>query len=881
MPSALENLVKILKLEREQDARNAAVVGGLSAFCTSWEPRARRQARRPKHHILIDEIVDRLSKYDELDADERISRIDYVLARIMHRQPPPQEYKDRLPIWEAKLKAQRPPKPAHSDRRDARPGGRGGRPKFIEDSAALDRDYSSGPRTSTLDIRPAPRLARPPRQARPPRTAEAEQALQQELQASTTQAKGIGEKMAEALRQIDLHSIRDLLYHFPRDYQDYTHLKCIQDLSAGETVTVLATATRSRTVVGRGKYDDLLVEFSDGSGRLSVRFFGQAFLASRLQPGKQVVLSGRVRQYQDVLQMANPEWELLAADNLHAIGIVPIYRLTKELRPRLFRRTMKALTDEWAEKMPDAIPQTVLDRGELADLGWAIQQRHFPAGSDHRHHAQRRLLFDDLLMLHLTLLGKRREWQSSRGPALEVSDEFLRGFISAAFPFELTSAQQRAIADIRRDVSPPLPMNRLIQGDVGAGKTAVALVAMAMALANGRQAALMAPTGILAEQHYRHLRATFDKIDSEQPTVIALLTSSLSASERESIYRGMADGSIDIVVGTHALIQEGAAFDDLGIAVIDEQHRFGVDQRGRLRGKGQNPHLLVMTATPIPRTLALTFYADLDLTVMDEIPPGRQTVHTELMETVARERLYGFVTAALEQGRQAFFVYPLVSESETSDAASATAAYDELRRVFFRHRVCLLHGQMPPQQKDEVMRAFAAHQYDVMVTTTVTESGVDVPNATIIVIEGANRFGLAQLHQLRGRVGRGAHQSHCFLIPQSSGDISPERIDAVKAGQLDESALSLQEQRLAAILSTSDGFELAEVDYRLRGAGELLGRLQSGQGAQGAVIPAELIQLAQREAQTLYAEDPELQLPEHQLLANRIHSLHSDSGDVS
>ena len=456
-------------------------------------------------------------------------------------------------------------------------------------------------------------------------------------------------------------------------------------------------------------------------------------------------------------------------------------------------------------------------------------------------------------------------------------------FLDAAFPYELTGDQRRSVAEIRADMTKPLPMNRLLQGDVGSGKTAVAIAALAMTLSNGMQAAIMAPTGILVEQHYRSVSETFAALDSEEKPRIALLTGALTPAQREDIYTGLATGDIDIVIGTHALIQPGLEFHNLALAIIDEQHRFGVDQRARLRGKGYNPHVLVMSATPFPRSLALTLYADLDLSIISEMPPGRLQVQTEIIEPVARERLHGFVTSQLERGRQAFFVHPLVEESETVETASATEAYERLSQVFFRHRVCLLHGRMSASEKDDIMAAFAAQEYDVMVTTTVAEVGVDVPNASVIVIDGANRFGLAQLHQFRGRVGRGAHQSYCFLLPDESADFSIERIQQAQAGAIRLDELSNAERRLAALADTNDGFELAQLDMELRGSGSLPGKYQSGINIfqQAERLSPDLIELAQREAQTLFEEDPQLELPEHQQLAALIEARWQIRGDIS
>ncbi|HVU09691.1 MAG TPA: ATP-dependent DNA helicase RecG, partial [Phototrophicaceae bacterium] len=545
-----------------------------------------------------------------------------------------------------------------------------------------------------------------------------------------------------------------------------------------------------------------------------------------------------------------------------------VYPLTDGLNARTVRKLMQKTVEYWADHLPDWMPEGTLDRTELADLGWAIKNLHFPESWDHLDHAQRRLVFDQLLLMQLTIMANRRTWQAVPSQQLQVSDETLNAFIDAVFPFPLTGAQRRVIEDIRGDLTKPVPMNRLLQGDVGSGKTAVAATALAIALMNGQQAALMAPTSILAEQHYRGISAMFERMPSELmpragKPVIALLTGSVSSSDREAIYRGLADGSIDIVIGTHAIIQEGVEFNNLAVAIIDEQHRFGVEQRGALRGKGTNPHLLVMTATPIPRTLALTLYADLDLSIIDEMPPGRIPIRTRVIEPPQRERAYNFVEEQLEAGRQAFIVYPLVEASETIDAQSAVEAFSELTSVFYHHKVGLLHGRMKPAEKDAVMDSFRNHEFDVLVTTSVAEVGVDIPNASIIVIDGANRFGLAQLHQFRGRVGRGGHASYCLLVCDS---LLPEARD-----------------RLMALEQTNDGFKLAEIDWQLRGPGDLIGTRQSGQAELKLLeqMKPELVELAQREAKTIFEDDPELTLPEHRLLKERIDQLTNARSDVS
>ncbi|QPC80551.1 ATP-dependent DNA helicase RecG [Phototrophicus methaneseepsis] len=908
MAFALETLVKILRLERDQKCKNKAVIGGLSSFSEGWKEKAISQARRPEQYILAIEVADVLRDYDTVEEeDERVRRVSYLLDRLHFRQPMPPEYESYMAEAEAAVDANKAAstkgdsqrsEARNSDRssdRDQRSrsqerqsrsetrsdrGQQGDAQPQKEHSVATresrSNDRASGQESSSyesdepavtategLDIPTLPRLARPPRKPRKNLSYEEAAARLKEMDESVTHVKGIGDGKASVLQKLGIHTIRDMLYYLPRRYDDYTQLNYISHLQPGEVATVIGAVTSKQVRVAAGGRKDFFMVVEDGSGRLNVTFFGQDFLIRSIRQGQQLVLSGKVTAYRNALQMTNPEWEALDSENLHTIGIVPVYPLTEGVKARSFRRDMKRAVDAWAERVPDYVPETTLERAELGDLSWALENIHFPAGFDHLDHARRRLVFDELLMLQLAILRNRRDWQSVPGQALEVTDDFLEGFINTVFPYELTGAQRRAVEDIRRDVTQPVPMNRLIQGDVGSGKTAVATVAMAMAVANGKQAALMAPTSILAEQHYRGIGRTLEQMPGEQKPVVALLTSSLTTSERESVYRGLADGSIDVVIGTHALIQSGVEFSDLAIAVIDEQHRFGVGQRGALRGKGTNPHMLVMTATPIPRTLALTMYADLDLSIIDEKPPGRQPIQTKVLYPVARERTYQFIEQQIEQGRQAFVVHPLVEASDKIEARSAMEAYDELRQVFYKYRVCLLHGRMQPAEKDDVMAAFANHEYDVMVTTSVAEVGVDVPNASVILIEGANRFGLAQLHQFRGRVGRGEHPSFCLLIADNE---TPE-----------------SQQRLAAMEETNDGFRLAEIDWQQRGAGDLLGTRQSGQQTlqMAEAMTPDLVALAQREARTIYEEDPYLEQEEHRLLSQEINLLHPDDADLS
>jgi ATP-dependent DNA helicase RecG len=732
------------------------------------------------------------------------------------------------------------------------------------------------------DLKPMPKLSRPPRMTRPPLSPEDAQARLAELHQPVTQLKGVGAKVAESLEPLGIRTILNMMHYLPKRFDDYTRMLTINRLVEGETVAVLGTVKFTQVRVGQNGRRDFHCVLEDNTGKLNVTFFAMHFLASKIRVNDQIVVSGKVGVFRGAFQMANPEWEPIDSENLHTIGLIPVYRLTEGLKPRQFRRTMKQAIEAWSERMPDYMPSATLERCDLADLGWTIRNLHFPQGYDHLEHARRRYAFDELLLTQLSILANRREWQGVPADALHVDDGFLEDFVQAVFPYPLTRAQERAIMDIRQDIAKPIPMNRLIQGDVGSGKTAVAMTAMAMAVHNGKQAALMSPTSILAEQHYRNVSRLFERYPAEQKPVIGLLTSALTASEREAIYRGLADGSIDIIIGTHALIQEGVNFHDLGVVVIDEQHRFGVEQRALLRGKGKNPHLLVMTATPIPRTLALTMYADLDLSIIDEKPAGRLPIRTRIVLPAQRYKMYEFIEAHLNEGRQAFIINPLVEPSESVDARSAKEAYEEMVSYFHRHRVCLLHGRMKPSEKDEIMGAFARHEYDIMVTTTVAEVGVDVPNANIILIDGANRFGLAQLHQLRGRVGRGEYQSFCLLMVEddvfSPDQLLDNNLTAERIAQWNDT-----QRRVYAMVQTDDGFQLAELDWKLRGAGDLLGTRQSGgmKFLLAEYITPELVSMAQREAQTIFAEDPFLELPQHHLLKQRVQMLTQDKGDVS
>jgi ATP-dependent DNA helicase RecG len=749
--------------------------------------------------------------------------------------------------------------------------------------ATLDAGPAVSPPPAMPAAQPRPQQPRPPRPPKPPKP----QAPQQQ-HAHTRRSEGaeygeepidprprrpvvpkplraaeplntaagiVGPETASNFARLGINSLRDLLLHFPRRYDDYSRLKTINRLEFGEECSVIATVWEAHLRPFRGGQSKMLkVILSDTTGTLEVTFFNQEYLTKHFTPGRQIVISGRISEYLGRLTIIPEEWEDLDRELLSTSRIVPVYPANADLRQKNIRKLTAQVAQYWAPKQPDPLPATLVAEAGLMSYADALAQIHFPDDQDKLDAARHRLAFDELLLLQLGSQRQRRDWQSHSGQPLAITDTWLASFV-ASLPYTLTGAQQRAVADIRADLARDVPMNRLLQGDVGSGKTAVAAVAMAAAIQSGAQAAIMAPTSILAEQHYQTLLKLLEPVAGEAGAV-RLLQGSTPAGEKVGIYAGLQSGQIKAVVGTHALIEGPVEFANLGLVIVDEQHRFGVSQRAALRGKGENPtaspHLLVMTATPIPRSLALTVYGDLDLSLLDEMPPGRQPITTKLIRAQERERGYAYIRNQLVQGRQAFIIFPLVEESEKIDAKAAVAEHERLQRdVFPDFKLGLLHGRLKPDEKDFVMSRFRTGELQVLVSTSVVEVGVDVPNATVMLIEGANRFGLAQLHQFRGRVGRGEHASVCLLVPDNLGNGAPP------------------DARLQAMEQSQDGFFLAEKDLELRGPGDFLGTRQSGYaGLRMARLSDVLtIEKARRAARQIFERDADLQAPEHQMLA--------------
>jgi ATP-dependent DNA helicase RecG len=582
-----------------------------------------------------------------------------------------------------------------------------------------------------------------------------------------------------------------------------------------------------------------------------------------------------VDQYLGQPTLQSPQWEPWSNKLLHTGRLVPVYPLTAGLSARRLRTLVESVVDQCAPRLADFVTPAIRQRYDLLDLATAVRQMHFPEDWESLARARHRLCFDEFLLIQLGVLQQRLAWQRQRSRPMAVDEVRLQAFVDA-LPFTLTSAQQRVLKEITDDLQLSCPMSRLLQGDVGSGKTVVALVAMPVAVMNGMQAVMMAPTEVLAKQHDQTLRAMLQEVrdragDRDPETArlassprVGLLIGSLTQADKDERHRQIAEGEIDIVVGTHALIQEGVTFKNLGLAIVDEQHRFGVEQRAALRQKGYNPHVLVMSATPIPRTLALTIYGDLDISAIDELPPNRQEVITHWLGPLERERAYEFLRGQVEQGRQAFIICPLIEESEKIEAKAAVSEYERLRdEIFPDSRLGLLHGRVRSAEKEQVMERFRTGEYDILVATPVVEVGIDVPNATVMLVEGADRFGLAQLHQFRGRVGRGEHQSYCLLLADSPSFEG--------------------EKRLGIIEATHDGFELAEEDLKMRGPGEFFGTRQSGlpELKVAGLGDVRVLEQARKAALELSQDDPTLSKPEHRFLSQRVREFWQADTDLS
>jgi len=801
-----EPLRKILELECKKGYADSAVIGGLDRFLHNWAGQAVESITTPQLLNRFNKLHLVNSNYASLTKEQRKEWVKSVLDFLAEVEPGESEKGE------------------------------------VKSTPVTSRQPSKRKAQTTV--------------------------VSQSINAPITFIRGISSSLSTRFGKLGIKTIRDLLYFFPHRHLDYSQRKPISQLAEGKEETIVANVWQAQEIrLGGRRSTEAIV--GDETGNVRVVWFNNPYLAKKLATNTRLVISGRVSVFRGRYVFESPEWELVEDKELIHVGrLVPLYSLTQGLRPRQVRKLMKEVIDQWAWQVEDFLPSWLRERQKLLELPQAISQAHFPEDETLKDRARVRLAFDELFLLQLGVLSKKRDWQEGQPASpLATTVPLLEAFLQS-LPFELTPAQHRVLKELLADLEKPQPMSRLLQGEVGSGKTVVATAALLVAAANSYQGAFMAPTEILAEQHFSticqllsrdgHLEAEEDYLHSysgllPRPLTVALLIGDITQARKRELQQRILDGDIDIIIGTHALIQKEVEFHQLGLVVVDEQHRFGVTQRSALRQKGFNPHVLVMTATPIPRTLALTLYGDLDLSVIDQLPPGRQVIKTKWLKPGQRDSAYAFIRRQLAEGRQAFIICPLIEESETIQARAAIAEYERLsQEVFPELRLGLLHGRMPAAEKDKVMRRFRSGELDILVATPVVEVGIDVPNATVMMVESADRFGLSQLHQFRGRVGRGQEQSYCMLLAQNPSQVARERLDIIEKVQ--------------------DGFELAEEDLKLRGPGEFFGTRQSGLPdlRMAKLSDVGLLELARSEATRLFEIDKTLEKPEHALLAKEL-----------
>ena len=880
-----EKLRRFLALELSRNCDNRAVVGGLEKFLPIWQKESSTAGVSPE---LNEKVTSFLTSYTEKDIEERKKAVNELLGVLPQQEAKParENYRPRRPDRNPDQAQQA----AEETRREApeRPGRRE-RAVPIRREERVERKHRPeplmNPEGNRREMPAEPELPDFPENAGPAGTDTAVRIshAQQEKPASPSVSElrhrfghpqvnskgpsidspvsdipGIGFSNSKALAKQDVYTVRDFLYYFPRRYDDYSAFKSINRVVPDEVVTIIGIV-RSISSGQRGRYQVTECIVSDRTGTIRVTWFNRAWLIHQIREGMGIVLSGKIDVFLGRPVMSNPEWEPVDQENITTNRIVPIYALNQNLKQNFLRRMIYNTVRHWTGQLPEFLPDSVLESADLLPLQMAVSNIHFPESAEMLRYARERLAFDEIFLMQLCVLSQKQEWSGLNAEVLQVSDEQLEKGWLENLPFELTNAQKAAIADIRADMASGHPMNRLVQGDVGSGKTIVASIAALIAVQKDGQAAIMAPTGVLAEQHFRNFQRFLEGIGAENAPITAdqveLITGATPESKKQEIRERLGSGEIRVLIGTHALIEDPIRFSNLQLVVIDEQHRFGVDQRAALRAKGTNPHLLVMTATPIPRSLSLTIYGDLDLTLIDEMPAGRKPVETMIFQAISRERVYNRVRKELEKGHQAFVIYPLVEEGddEEKEGRAAIEGSEFLQtQVFPDRRIALLHGRMKGSEKDAILEAFKNHEYDILVSTSVIEVGVDVPNASAMIIEGADRFGLAQLHQFRGRVGRGDAQAWCALIPEKDN--------------------AVENQRLKAMVETNDGFKLAEMDLEMRGPGDFIGKRQSGlrEMKLASMSDIRLIEKARNEAKKLFESDPDLSLPENAMLKARV-----------
>jgi ATP-dependent DNA helicase RecG len=830
--NALNRLRNIFALEEKTGWRDRAVVGGMAALEDRWRSDALADGVEAG---LVREIGARLLRYAEAAEADRQSIAQSILNLLDNPSAASPDAALAAIDQVATSQTERPSRPAALPEAVIAPAG------------------------------PTPPVTRRREEAvAPPPPSAAEK-----LDAPVTSLRGVGPARAEQLARLGVETVWDLIWHLPSRYDDFSRLRTIVEMQPGEQVTVAANLWKLENRKLGMNREMVQAVLNDGTGSLRATWWTK-WIASKLEIGQSYRFSGKVGLHMGYKTLESPVFEPMESSDIANGPILPVYPLTEGLSSKTLGDLAGQAMQEALSAIGDPVPEEVRRKFGLTNLPNALKQIHQPENPEVLDAARKRLAFDEFFYIQLGVQQRRHLLQRATAPALP-SDEAVVARFTDALPFTLTGAQARVLGEVQRDLARTVPMSRLIQGDVGSGKTAVAAGAMFIAAANGAQSALLAPTQILAEQHYRGLSSLLGNLTRPDgtPLRVTLLTGRVTGSEREEVLAGLADGSVDVAVGTTALIQEGVAFHNLAFVVVDEQHRFGVEQRGALRDKSPDDdrqslvsHMLVMSATPIPRSLALTVYGDLDVSVIDELPPGRTPIVTKRFTPGERERLYAFLRRRVQEGRQAYIIYPLVEESDKLDVGAAVDEHARLQAEIFPDlRLGLLHGRLNGGDKDAVMRAFGEGELDVLVSTSVVEVGIDVPNATVMLIEDAERFGLAQLHQFRGRVGRGSHESHCALVSRADNPSAIERLDA--------------------LVATTDGFAIAEKDLELRGPGDFLGTRQSGLPdlKMAMLSDTATLALAQQAAQELFAADPEL--TGYPQLQERVARFWRGHGDVS